>query len=145
MPLVALSLAESPSMRIYDHSMTSSISGRGRQYVGDSWELSQATLTAQSKRVWTAAGLYGSAENGSLAYKERLKEELKARKCWKILIGRRTKPERDRTPEAKARYKKWKEKVLQLNDILANTLDDGTTPQLKQIALAEDFEKKSSL
>ncbi|KAF1777823.1 hypothetical protein GQ600_15457 [Phytophthora cactorum] len=38
---------------------------------------------------------------------------------------RRTKPERENA-RSEARYKKWKEKVLQLNDILANTLDDGT-------------------
>ncbi|KAE9003156.1 hypothetical protein PR003_g18451 [Phytophthora rubi] len=86
-----------------------------------------------------------------LAYKEGLKAALKARRCWKTLVGDQTKPERDGTPEAARRRKKYKEKVLLLNDILTNTLDDGTrvrlahleTPQAKWSALVEDFEKKS--
>ncbi|KAE9089818.1 hypothetical protein PF010_g18833 [Phytophthora fragariae] len=86
-----------------------------------------------------------------LAYKEGLEAVLKARRCWKILVGDQTIPERDGTPEVARRRKKYKEKVLLLNDILTNTLDDGTrvrlahleTSQAKWSALVEDFEKKS--
>ncbi|OWZ00684.1 hypothetical protein PHMEG_00028075 [Phytophthora megakarya] len=101
-------------------------------------------------RIDTVRALRFDGKN-FLAYKEGLKAALKARKCSKVLIGIETKPERDGSPEASRRRKRWKEKVLQLNDILTNTLDDGTrvrlahleTPQAKWSALVEDFEKKS--
>ncbi|KAE9213995.1 hypothetical protein PF005_g9995 [Phytophthora fragariae] len=86
-----------------------------------------------------------------LAYKEGLKAALRARKCWKILIGEETKPEKDGTPATKKKRKEWREKELLLNDILTNTLDDVTRvwlahlnkPQAKWAALVDDFEKKS--
>uniref|UniRef100_H3H819 CCHC-type domain-containing protein n=1 Tax=Phytophthora ramorum TaxID=164328 RepID=H3H819_PHYRM len=86
-----------------------------------------------------------------LAYKEGLKAALRARKCWKILTGEETKPEKDGTPATKKKRKEWREKVLLLNDILTNTLDDVTRvrlahlnkPQAKWAALVDDFEKKS--
>ncbi|KAE8894585.1 hypothetical protein PF005_g3603 [Phytophthora fragariae] len=101
-----------------------------------------------SHRIDTVRFLRFDGKN-FLAYKEGLKAALKARRCWKILVGDQTKPERDGTPEAARRRKKYKEKVLLLNDIPTNTLDDGTrvrlahleTPQAKWSALVEDFEK----
>ncbi|OWZ13018.1 hypothetical protein PHMEG_00013727 [Phytophthora megakarya] len=86
-----------------------------------------------------------------LAYKEGLKAALKARRCWKRLIRKKKKPDRDGTAEASAKRRKRKEKNLLLNVILTNTLDDGSrvrfahlkTPQAKWSALVEDFEKKS--
>ncbi|ETI29826.1 hypothetical protein L914_10360, partial [Phytophthora nicotianae] len=41
-----------------------------------------------------------------------------------------TKPERDETPGRASKRKKWREKVLLINDILTNTLDDGTRVRL---------------
>ncbi|KAG6616093.1 ABC transporter G family member 31 [Phytophthora cinnamomi] len=103
-----------------------------------------------SHRVDTVRFLRFDGKN-FLVYKEGLKAALKARKCWKILVGEETKPERDGSQEAARRRKKWKTKVLLLNVILTNTLDDGTRvrlahlekPQAKWSALVEDFEKKS--
>ncbi|KAG6572566.1 ABC transporter G family member 31 [Phytophthora cinnamomi] len=103
-----------------------------------------------SHHVDTARYLRFDGKN-FLAYKEGLKAALKARKCWKILVGEETKTERDGSQEAARRRKKWKTKVVLLNDILTNTLDDGTRvrlahlekPQAKWSALVEDFEKKS--
>ncbi|EGZ16439.1 hypothetical protein PHYSODRAFT_500857 [Phytophthora sojae] len=80
-------------------------------------------------RVDTVRSLRFDGKN-VIAYKEGLKAALMARKCWEILIGKRTKPERDGTPEAAARRKKWKQRVLMINDNLTNTLDDGTRVRL---------------
>ncbi|KAG6613878.1 ABC transporter G family member 31 [Phytophthora cinnamomi] len=75
-----------------------------------------------SRRVDTVRFLRFNGKN-FLAYKEGLKAALKAGKCWKILVGEETKPERDGSQEAARRRKKWKTKILLLNDILTNTLD----------------------
>ncbi|KAE8984088.1 hypothetical protein PR003_g24279 [Phytophthora rubi] len=86
-----------------------------------------------------------------LTSKEGLKAGLRARKCWKILIVEETKPEKDGTPATKKKRKQWRKKVLLLNEILTNTLDDVTRVRLahlnkhqaKWAALVDDFEKKS--
>ncbi|ETK73603.1 hypothetical protein L915_19486, partial [Phytophthora nicotianae] len=82
---------------------------------------------------------------------EGLKAVLRARKCWKIMIRRENKREKDGTSAIKQKRKEYRNKVLLLNDILTNTLDDGTRvrlahlkrPQAKCAALVDDFEKKS--
>ncbi|ETO62015.1 hypothetical protein F444_20039 [Phytophthora nicotianae P1976] len=104
----------------------------------------------EGQRVDTIRSLKFDGKN-FLAYKEGLKAALRARKCWKILIGRETKPEKDGTRATKQKRKEYRNKVLLLNDILTNTLDDGTrvrlahlkNPQAKWAALVDDFEKKS--
>ncbi|ETL89679.1 hypothetical protein L917_11427, partial [Phytophthora nicotianae] len=70
--------------------------------------------------------------------------------CWKILIGRENKTEKDGTSATKQKRKEYRNKVMLLNDILTNTLDDETRvrlahlkrPQAKWAALVDDFEKK---
>ncbi|EGZ11397.1 hypothetical protein PHYSODRAFT_392169, partial [Phytophthora sojae] len=68
-----------------------------------------------------------------LAYKEGLKAALRARKCWKILTGEEPKPEKDGTAATKKKRKEWRQKLLMLNDILTNTLDDVTRVRLAHL------------
>ncbi|KAF4033564.1 hypothetical protein GN244_ATG14534 [Phytophthora infestans] len=104
----------------------------------------------EGQRVDTIRSLKFDGKN-FLAYKEGLKAALRARKCWKILIGRENKPEKDGMGATKQKRKEYRNKVLVLNDILTNTLDDETRvrlahlkrPQVKWAALVDDFEKKS--
>ncbi|KAE8969394.1 hypothetical protein PR001_g27511 [Phytophthora rubi] len=104
----------------------------------------------EGQKVDTIRSLKFDGKN-FLAYKEGLKAALRARKCWKILIGKESKPEKDGTDAAKKKRKEYREKVLLLNDILTNTLDDGTrvrlahlkNPQDKWTTLVDDFEKNS--
>ncbi|KAF4029710.1 Reverse transcriptase (RNA-dependent DNA polymerase) [Phytophthora infestans] len=50
-----------------------------------------------------------------------------------ILIGRENKPEKDGTGATKPKRKEYRNKVLVLNDILTNTLDDGTRVRLAHL------------